>query len=91
MLTVKVEFPRCRRHAQRNAFRRRDARPQSRSFVIRVYDDAGNVIETREHTGNSKNGEASLQHQTHRELMDRPLQFHKGRQFFIGADDECFS
>jgi len=20
--------------------------------------------------------------------MDRPLQFHKGRQFFIGADDE---
>jgi len=32
-------------------FRIRDVRPQSRSFVIRVYDDAGNVIETHGHKG----------------------------------------
>ena len=39
---------------QRNAFRRRDVRLQSRSFVIRVCDDAGNVIETQEHAGEFK-------------------------------------
>ena len=31
-----------------------DARQQSRSFVIRVYDAAGNVIETHEHKGQFK-------------------------------------
>ena len=35
-------------------FHRRDARLQSRSFVIRVYDAAGNVIETHEHAGDFK-------------------------------------
>jgi len=39
----------------------------------------------------SKNGEASLQHQTHRELMDRPLLFNKRRQLFISAHDETLS
>jgi hypothetical protein len=33
----------------------------------------------------------SLQDQTHRELVYRPLQFHERSQFFFGAHDETLS
>jgi len=48
------------RRAQRNAFRPRDALSNAKFFsrshdaVIRVYDEAGNVIETHEQTGEFK-------------------------------------
>jgi hypothetical protein len=45
---------------------------RSHDAVIRVYDEAGDVIETHEHAGDSKSGD-----QTHRELVYRPLQFQK--------------
>jgi hypothetical protein len=32
---------------------------RSHNAVIRVYDEAGNVIQTHEHKGTSKNGEAA--------------------------------
>ena len=44
-------------NAQQNAFHRRDARRQSRSFVIRLCYGAGNVIETHEHGTISKSYE----------------------------------
>ena len=42
------------RRAPRKVFRRRDVSQQSRLFVIRVCDDASNVIETHEHAGDFK-------------------------------------
>ena len=48
-------------------------------------------ISTHEYAATSKNAEALLQDQIHRELVYRPLQFHEGRQYFIGVHDETFS
>lgn len=42
---------------------------RSHGAVIRVYDAAGNVIETYEHKGDSRNGEV-LQHRIHSELVN---------------------
>jgi hypothetical protein len=36
-------------------------RSRSHDAVIRVYDDAGNVIETHEHAGGSKDGDFALE------------------------------
>jgi predicted metalloprotease len=35
--------------------------------------------------------QSDFQHQTHRELVYRPLQFHKRSQLFVRADDETLS
>jgi hypothetical protein len=51
VLTVKVEFPRWRRHAQRNAYRRPDARLQSRfiaPYRYRTPSWGGRCVASRE-------------------------------------------
>jgi hypothetical protein len=63
---------------------------RSHDAVIRVYDAAGNVVETHEHTGDLKECEV-LHDQTHREIVYRPLQFQKRSQLFICARDETLS
>jgi hypothetical protein len=63
---------------------------RSQDAVIRVYDEAGNVIETHEHNGDFKEW-WSLWDQIHRELVYRALQFLKRSQLFIGANDETLS
>jgi hypothetical protein len=42
------------RGAASNAIGYAEHRSRSRHAVIRIYDDAGNVIETHEHTGDFK-------------------------------------
>jgi hypothetical protein len=44
-----------------NAIGYANIRSRSHGAVIRVYDEAGNVIETHEHKGGSKSGEFSLE------------------------------
>jgi hypothetical protein len=43
-----------------HAIERAKFRSRSRDVVIRVYDQAGNVIETHEHTGDFKEGELTF-------------------------------
>ena len=44
-------------------------RSRSHDAVIRVYDEAGNAIETHEHKASSKNGESDLFHRAMRGLL----------------------
>ena len=59
------------------------------SAVIRVYDEAGNVIETHEHAGEFKEWEL-LRHCIHCELVNCRFQFQERSQQFIRANDETF-
>src|SRR5436189_5208464 len=54
---------------------------RSHDAVIRVYDEAGNVIEATSTRASSRSGEV-LRDCIHRELVNCPFQFHKRGQLF---------
>jgi hypothetical protein len=58
--------------------------------IARIGTFFARVIETLEHNAISESHEV-LRDQTHRERMNRPLQFHKRRQLFIGTHNETLA